>query len=547
MTPSRQQYIDSYAEQAMLQMKRYGIPASVTLAQAIIESANGQSTLSKTANNHFGIKGTYNGDYVLANDDRPNEKFKKYDDVSQSYEDHSKVLMADRYQKHTKNLSPDDYRGWAQGIKAGGYASDGNYVKTICSVIESCDLQKYDQMVMQQMKKEGRQFGTEQNPLTPSANQTTSTSEKRLLSTGMNLPQGTYSMPVKRDEFLLVTSPYGQRKDPMDRSKTQIHHGIDIKTHKDALLATENNGKVVAVNHNSNTGGGKTVTIEYTRDDGSKMKMQYMHMSDINVKVGDTVNAGEKIGISGNTGTRTTGEHLHFGIIKVTGDGKQQWVNPAAYLAEINAKGNLHIEAQHNGKDLLARYQPTGTVAQTTQTTSNKQSEEQTPEGWMQKLLSSNDSGLGLLGLLSGGEENGESQGLLGSIMQMFTMLLMMAMQNENKTKEEKMQTVTDAVINRKIDISTLVPQLKSAELSIRNDGTTVLSINDGKNSYTHELTEAERTRISQTLNSNADDATKQQRIASVVTAITYSQQASANYDQIESQQQSQQQNIQRK
>ena len=103
---SRQQYIDQYAEYAMEQMRRYGIPASVTLAQGIIESANGKSTLAETGNNHFGVKGTFNGAYVVANDDKPNEKFKKYDNVGQSYEDHSKVLMASRYQKYVSSLSP---------------------------------------------------------------------------------------------------------------------------------------------------------------------------------------------------------------------------------------------------------------------------------------------------------------------------------------------------------------------------------------------------------------------------------------------------------
>ena len=113
MATSRQQYIEQYAEYAMEQMRRYGIPASVTLAQGLIESADGRSTLARTANNHFGVKGTFNGAYVLANDDKPNEKFKKYDNVGQSYEDHSKVLMAARYQKYVGNLSPDDYKGWA--------------------------------------------------------------------------------------------------------------------------------------------------------------------------------------------------------------------------------------------------------------------------------------------------------------------------------------------------------------------------------------------------------------------------------------------------
>lgn len=84
MATSRQQYIEQYAEYAMEQMRRYGIPASVTLAQGLIESADGRSTLARTANNHFGVKGTFNGAYVLANDDKPNEKFKKYDNVGQT-------------------------------------------------------------------------------------------------------------------------------------------------------------------------------------------------------------------------------------------------------------------------------------------------------------------------------------------------------------------------------------------------------------------------------------------------------------------------------
>lgn len=142
MTSSRQQYIERYAEYAMEQMRRYGIPASITLAQGIIESADGKSTLANTANNHFGVKGTYNGNYVLADDDKPNEKFKKYDNVGQSYEDHSKVLMAQRYQQYVRNLSPDDYKGWAAGIKKGGYASASNYVSTVVNVIEGAKLQR---------------------------------------------------------------------------------------------------------------------------------------------------------------------------------------------------------------------------------------------------------------------------------------------------------------------------------------------------------------------------------------------------------------------
>lgn len=535
---SRQQYIDQYAEYAMEQMRRYGIPASVTLAQGIIESANGKSTLAETANNHFGVKGTFNGAYVVANDDKPNEKFKKYDNVGQSYEDHSKVLMASRYQKYVSSLSPDDYKGWAAGIKKGGYATDSNYVSTIVGVIEGNNLQKYDQMVMEQMKREGRQFGVASNPLSAASQGTPSTLSTSLKRTGFDLAQGQYSMPVSRDAFMLVTSPYGLRKDPMDRTKTQIHHGIDIKTNSDAVLATENNGTIVAVNHNTNTGSGKSVTVEYSRADGSATRVQYMHLSQINVQKGDSVNAGQKLGVSGNTGSRTTGEHLHLGVINVSADGKQQWVNPAAYLSEINQKGNLQKQAQYNGKDLLAQYQAGGS------TTMPSQSQEQaSPDDWMSRLMSSDDAALGYGQTGS----NGNDGGLLDSIMKMFMTMLMLTMQMENKTQEEKVQMVTDALVNKRIDLSGFTPNLQSSALTIKQDGTAVLTTDDGKQQYSHELTTAEQTRLSQILNCDADNATKQQRIGTMVYTITFAQQASQNYEQIATQQQSQEQTIQRK
>ena len=155
---------------------------------------------------------------------------------------------------------------------------------------------------------------------------------------------------------MLVTSPFGNRRDPMNHSKTQFHKGIDISCKNETLLATENNGKVVGVNHNANTGGGKSVTIEYNREDGSKYQTTYMHMSSIDVSVGDTDNAGQKIGVSGNTGTRTTGPHLHFEVKTVAADGTKRNIDPAAYIAEISQKGGLSQQLLHNGKDLLVSY-----------------------------------------------------------------------------------------------------------------------------------------------------------------------------------------------
>lgn len=116
-----QQYAERYAAEAMEQMKRYGIPASVTLAQGILESRNGQSELSQLGNNHFGVKASKSwlkngGDYLVYTDDKPNEKFCKYATVGDSYEHHSKILKnSSRYSQCFK-LSPDDYKGWTKGI-----------------------------------------------------------------------------------------------------------------------------------------------------------------------------------------------------------------------------------------------------------------------------------------------------------------------------------------------------------------------------------------------------------------------------------------------
>ena len=89
---------------------------------------------------------------------------------------------------------------------------------------------------------------------------------------------------MERDEFLFVTSPFGMRQDPTDGTKQQMHKGIDIRCNGDAVLATENGGKVVAVNLNKNTPGGKSLTVEYARTDGSKVQCTYMHLGEVSVR-----------------------------------------------------------------------------------------------------------------------------------------------------------------------------------------------------------------------------------------------------------------------
>ena len=148
-------YVDKYAEAAMEQMRKYGIPASVTLAQGILESASGQSELSRKGNNHFGIKATSTwlengGRYLVYTDDKPNEKFCQYASVADSYEHHSLFLKGNKRYSNLFELSPDDYVGWTRGLQEDGYATSKQYASSLQSLIKTNGLDKYDRMVMQE-------------------------------------------------------------------------------------------------------------------------------------------------------------------------------------------------------------------------------------------------------------------------------------------------------------------------------------------------------------------------------------------------------------
>jgi LysM repeat protein len=141
-----EQYIETYKEEAVKQMHKYGIPASITLAQGLLESGGGSSLLAIQGNNHFGIKvgGTWTGKYMLKDDDAPNEKFRVYDSPLQSYEDHSLFLKNGRRYASLFSLLPTDYKGWAHGLKQAGYATNPNYGPLLIKLIERYNLQQYD-------------------------------------------------------------------------------------------------------------------------------------------------------------------------------------------------------------------------------------------------------------------------------------------------------------------------------------------------------------------------------------------------------------------
>jgi flagellum-specific peptidoglycan hydrolase FlgJ len=143
-------YINKYKDIAENEMVRFGIPASITIAQGILESGAGTGPLSLQANNHFGIKchEDWTGESVRYDDDIPDECFRKYDNPSKSFEDHSAFLYTRPWYNSLFKLKKTDYKAWAKGLKAAGYATDTKYPEKLIAIIESYKLTQYDAEVL---------------------------------------------------------------------------------------------------------------------------------------------------------------------------------------------------------------------------------------------------------------------------------------------------------------------------------------------------------------------------------------------------------------
>ena len=143
-------YITLYAPLAVESMKNYGIPASIKLAQGILESGSGNGTLCRTANNHFGIKckEEWTGESVAHTDDAPDECFRKYPSALDSYNDHSEFLANRSFYRNLFTLDKSDYKAWANGLKKAGYATDPRYPQKLISIIERYKLYEYDRIAL---------------------------------------------------------------------------------------------------------------------------------------------------------------------------------------------------------------------------------------------------------------------------------------------------------------------------------------------------------------------------------------------------------------
>lgn len=143
---TRAEYIAMWADVAVREMHEHGIPASITLAQAILESGDGNSELARKANNHFGIKcHDWKGKKSYHDDDRKGECFRRYDSADESFHDHSLFLKRSRY-LFLYEYKITDYKSWAKGLKKAGYATNPKYSQLLIRLIEENDLHRYDRV-----------------------------------------------------------------------------------------------------------------------------------------------------------------------------------------------------------------------------------------------------------------------------------------------------------------------------------------------------------------------------------------------------------------
>lgn len=163
-TEFRTRYIEQYKNLALQLMIESGVPASIILAQATLESNDGRSKLATNANNHFGIKcSNWNGDTFYQDDDKKNECFRKYKTVEESYRDHSYFLTSRSRYSHLFKIDKDNYKAWAQGLQEAGYATNPNYANLLIKVIEDNKLYELNKADKTNIK-EGRVLSSDDLP-----------------------------------------------------------------------------------------------------------------------------------------------------------------------------------------------------------------------------------------------------------------------------------------------------------------------------------------------------------------------------------------------
>ena len=449
MSDYKAEFFEKYAAAAIEEQKRYGIPASVTLAQMAVESGYGESSLARQDNNYFGIKASdkwikAGKPWSYHHDDHYNDKFCTFASPLDSLEYHSKVLMADRYKAYLQYAS-DDHTHWIEGIKKGGYATDPRYVATIEGVIRKYGLDRYDRQAISEAQSQGVSIGYMRGRK----------ESVQTVTVASPVQSGHYAFPLERDAnsgVIAVTSPFGHRNAPKAGASTN-HMGLDMRANYEKVLATEDHGRVLSAKNEGK--GGNVVRVEYTRANGEKYQVNYMHLSQFNVREGDVVMAGQQLGVSGNTGN-STGPHLHFSVKKVSSDGSSTMIDPSVYLADIAVRGHINTKVEYQGNDLLA----SNKSAVIEEQPDNRQdmylsqiTQSNDPKDWLSFLMNGNESSI---------SHSADPIGaLIGSVFSgLFMLAAQLDMDNDSLSNESK------AVINTRdqADVAQVVTRERTGE-----------------------------------------------------------------------------------
>lgn len=457
----KQAFFEKYAPWAMEQQQKYGIPASVTLAQAAIESSWGESSLSREDKNMFGIHATQgwvnSGKPYVERNDMGMVKFCKYGSEAESFEHHSRFLMENQRYSRCFTYASDDHVHWAQGICDAGYAyrppdNPDRYAQTIEAIINGNHLERYDQMAIADARQKGLDIGYMRGQTTDFQ---VSVAQQEHAGAAVS---GNYAFPLPGE--LVMTDGFG--KSPTSY-RGHTHNGIDLRANHVDVFATEDDGKVVGVG--SDATSGKYVIVVYDRPDGSKWRVSYCHLSEQDVSVGDTVTAGMKVGVSGNTGN-STAPHLHLTVKRQeAGEDSFKAVDPLGYLAEIAVAGQLEgtVTKKGTGEDLLAdlkqniriddagRRQAEAVMDDDSLLASRSQSSD--PKDWLGLLLAS-----------QGGEGASQSGGISGLISTLFMGVIALAMQldhGESQQQEDSRHRMT-ALSDSQEDRATVIERRRN-------------------------------------------------------------------------------------
>ena len=234
-------YIALYKEIAIAEMQRSGVPASITLAQGILESAYGESDLCKQSNNHFGIKckTEWTGEKVYHDDDSRGECFRRYQSAADSYKDHSNFLRTRAWYDFLFKLDPTDYEAWARGLKKAGYATEKDYPQKLMKVINDYNLNQYTLLALNKLPNNNQTLAAntkkeeiyEDTTMAPEL--IIKISSKQLQENQRKRAEGVI------DDSVIINYPNTTKKEVAEKKKTNFPEGIFTINHSKVIYAKE--------------------------------------------------------------------------------------------------------------------------------------------------------------------------------------------------------------------------------------------------------------------------------------------------------------------